>query len=70
MEETHALYAIRYADGSVSLYVDEAYAMERGVDPARLSRVEIPRDLYVTGTVQQIREYVATYLESHAAGSA
>jgi hypothetical protein len=70
MEDSHALYAIRHADGSVSLYVDEAYAIERGVDPARLARVEIPRELYMAGTVQQIREYVATYLEAQATGSA
>jgi hypothetical protein len=70
MMDSHALYAVRHADGSVSLYVDEAYAIERGVNPAELARVEVPRQLYVSGTVQQIREYVATYLESQAAGSA
>ena len=70
MKESHALYAIRHSDGAVSLYVDEAYALEQGVDPARLHRVEIPRQLYATGTVQQIREYVATFLEAQATGSA
>jgi hypothetical protein len=70
MDEAGALYAIRYSDGSVSLYVDEDYALDRGVDPAQLTRVEIPRELYISGTVQQIREYVATYLESQATGSA
>ncbi|MER3425210.1 MAG: hypothetical protein C4293_20285 [Nitrospiraceae bacterium] len=70
MDEPNYLYAIRYSDGSVSLYVDEAYAIERGVDPAQLTRVEIPRELFVSGTVQQIREYVATYLEGQAMGSA
>lgn len=70
MDESTALCAVRYPDGSVSLYVDEAYAIERGVDPAKLVRVEIPRELYSTGTVQQIREYVATYLESQASESA
>ena len=64
MTESTALCAIRHQDGSVSLYVDEAYAIERGVDPAKLVTVEIPRELYVSGSVQQIREYVATYLES------
>lgn len=64
MDESAALCAVRYPDGSVSLYVDEAYAIERGVDPAKLVRVEVPRELYLKGTVQQIREYVATYLES------
>jgi hypothetical protein len=58
------LYAIRFPDGSVSLYVDEAYALEKGIDPARLRRVEIPRQLYVSGTVQEIREYVASLLEA------
>ena len=70
MEESHALYAIRHADGSVSLYVDEAYAIERGVDPAQLHCVEVPRELYASGTVQQIREYVASYLEAQATGTA
>ena len=70
MDQAGALYAIRYPDGSVSLYVDEDYALDRGVDPAQLTRVEIPRELYISGTVQQIREYVATYLESQATGSA
>ncbi|WP_447977012.1 hypothetical protein [Candidatus Nitrospira bockiana] len=69
MDDSHALYAVRHADGSVSLYVDEAYALDRGVDPGKLQRVEIPRELYISGTVQQIREYVATYLEAQAAGS-
>ncbi len=70
MEDSTALCAIRHPDGSVSLYVDEAYAVERGADPAKLVRIDIPRDLYANGTVQQIREYVATYLESQAEGSA
>jgi hypothetical protein len=70
MEDSTALYAIRHPDGSVSLYVDEAYAIERGADPAKLVRVDIPRDLYANGSVQQIREYVATYLESQAEGQA
>ncbi|MDE3119048.1 MAG: hypothetical protein KGL03_08540 [Nitrospirota bacterium] len=70
MEDSTALCAIRHPDGSVSLYVDEAYAVERGADPAKLVRIDIPRDLYANGTVQQIREYVATYLESQTDGSA
>ncbi|MDE3036389.1 MAG: hypothetical protein KGO52_06385 [Nitrospirota bacterium] len=69
MEDSTALCAIRHPDGSVSLYVDEAYAVERGADPAKLVRIDIPRDLYANGTVQQIREYVATYLESQTDGS-
>ena len=64
MSDNDALYAIRHPDGSVSLYIDEEYAAERGVDPATLTRVEIPRELFTTGTVQQVREYVAVYLES------
>jgi hypothetical protein len=70
VEDTNALYAIRFPDGSVSLYIDEEYAVERGVDPAKLVRVEIPRELFVTGTVQQIREYVAVYLETNRQGTA
>jgi hypothetical protein len=70
MSENDALYAIRHPDGSVSLYIDEDYAMERGVNPATLTRVEIPRELYASGTIQQIREYVATYLEAQQTGTA
>ncbi|MFQ5993001.1 MAG: hypothetical protein ACE5NA_11245 [Nitrospiraceae bacterium] len=70
MEELDELYAIRHKDGGVSLYVDEAYAIERGVDPGQLVRVEIPRELFLRGSVQQLREYVATYLETLASGSA
>ena len=69
MEDSTFLCAIRYPDGSVSLYVDEEYAIEKGADPAKLVKVEIPRELYVSGSVQQIREYVATYLESRANNS-
>lgn len=72
MTDTTAIYALRFPDGSVSLYVDEQYATERGVDPAQLIRVEIPRDLFVNGSVQDVREYVARYLETQhrPAGSA
>jgi hypothetical protein len=70
MADNNAVYAVRFPDGSVSLYIDEEYALERGVDPAKLTRVEIPRDLFVSGTVQEIREYVALYLESHHSGTA
>ena len=62
-QEKNILYALRHQDGAVSLYVDEDWATERGIDPSKLVTVEIPRDLYATGTVQQLREYVATYLE-------
>ncbi|GBL40482.1 MAG: hypothetical protein SCG73_05025 [Nitrospiraceae bacterium] len=69
MTDNNALYAIRFPDGSLSLYIDEDYALERGVDPATLTRVEIPRDMFVNGSIQEIREYVALYLESHHAGT-
>jgi hypothetical protein len=68
--ENDALYCIRHADGSVSLYIDEEYAAERGVDPGTLTRVVIPRELFTTGTIQQIREYVALYLETQQTGTA
>ena len=70
MSEIDALYCIRHTDGSVSLYIDEEYAAERGIDPATLTRVEIPRELFSTGTIQQIREYVALYLEAQQTGTA
>ncbi|NJN70299.1 MAG: hypothetical protein HC801_08500 [Nitrospira sp.] len=63
MADTTALYALRFPDGSVSLYVDEHYAQDRGIDPSRLVRVEIPREMFITGTIQEIREYVALQLE-------
>ncbi|HWF61768.1 MAG TPA: hypothetical protein VN666_15865 [Nitrospira sp.] len=65
MADTTALYALRFQDGSVSLYIDEQYAQDQGIDPSRLVRVEIPRELFVSGTVQDIREYVALQLEQH-----
>ena len=65
MADTTALYALRFPDGSVSLYIDELYAQERGIDPSRLVRVEIPREMFVSGSVQDIREYVALRLEQH-----
>jgi hypothetical protein len=70
MADNNSLYAVRFPDGSVSLYIDEDYAIERGVDPASLTRVEIPRDLFISGTIQEIREYVALYLESRQSGTA
>jgi len=70
MTDNNALYAIRHADGSVSLYIDEDYARDKGIDPATLTRVEIPRELYVSGSIQQVREYVATYLETQITGTA
>lgn len=63
MADTTALYALRFPDGSVSLYIDELYAQERGIDPSRLVRVEIPREMFVSGSVQDLREYVALRLE-------
>ncbi|MBI3356170.1 MAG: hypothetical protein HY038_05265 [Nitrospirae bacterium] len=65
MADTTALYALRFPDGSVSLYVDEQYAQERGVDPSKLVRVEIPREMFISGSVQEVREYVALYLEAY-----
>lgn len=70
MADNNAVYAVRFPDGSVSLYIDEEYALDRGVDPAKLVRVEIPRELFITGTIQQIREYVAVYLENIHQGTA
>jgi hypothetical protein len=65
MADTNALFALRFPDGSVSLYIDEQYAQERGIDPSRLVRIEIPRELFISGTVQDIREFVAVQLEHH-----
>lgn len=70
MAENNAVYAIRHPDGSVTLYIDEEYAIDRGVDPAKLVRVEIPREMFISGSIQQIREYVAVYLENIHQGTA
>lgn len=70
MADNNAVYAIRFPDGSVSLYIDEEYAIDRGIDPAKLVRVEIPREMFITGSIQQIREYVAVYLETSHQGTA
>ncbi len=70
MAENNAVYAIRFPDGSVTLYIDEEYAIDRGVDPAKLVRVEIPREMFISGSIQQIREYVAIYLETSHQGTA
>ncbi|MCC2640970.1 MAG: hypothetical protein K0S45_1383 [Nitrospira sp.] len=70
MADNNAVYAMRFPDGSVSLYIDEEYAIDRGIDPAKLVRVEIPREMFINGTVQQIREYVAVYLETSHQGTA
>jgi len=63
-QETDILFVRREKDGAVTLYVDEDWAAERGVDPSQLVKIAIPRELYASGTVQQLREYAATYLES------
>ncbi|MDH5564393.1 MAG: hypothetical protein OEY91_12320 [Nitrospirota bacterium] len=63
-EETNILFVRREQDGAVTLYVDEDWAVERGVDPSELVKIPIPRELYASGTVQQLREYAATYVES------
>jgi hypothetical protein len=44
--------------------VDEDWAAERGANVSELVKVPIPSELYASGTVQQLREYAATYLES------
>ncbi len=63
-EEQNILFVRREQDGAVTLYVDEDWAAERGADVSKLVKVPIPRELYASGTVQQLREYAATYLES------
>jgi hypothetical protein len=63
-EEPNILYGRREKDGAVTLYVDEDWAAERGIDPSQLVKIEVPRELYASGTVQELREYAAKYLES------
>jgi hypothetical protein len=63
-EEQNILFVRREQDGAVTLYVDEDWAAERGANVSELVKVPIPSELYASGTVQQLREYAATYLES------
>ncbi len=63
-EDKNILFVRREKDGAVTLYVDEDWAAERGVDPSELVQVEIPRELYSSGSVQELREFAATYLET------
>lgn len=63
-EKQNTLLVRRDKDGAITLYADEDWAIERGADPSELVTVPIPRELYISGTVQQLREHAATYLES------
>ena len=63
-EEKNILYAYRDQQGDLRLYVDEDWASERGIDPSQLTPVEIPREIYASGTRQELLEYVASYLEA------
>ncbi len=63
-EEENILFVRREPDGAITLYVDEEWAAERGANVDELVRVPIPRELYASGTIQQLREFAATYLES------
>ncbi len=62
-EELNILFVRREPDGAVTLYVDEDWAAERGANVSELVRVPVPSELYASGTVQQLREFAATYLE-------
>lgn len=64
MADNNSVCALRYPDGSIKWYIDEETALERGADPSRLVTVEIPRDLWKKGTIQEIGEYVASMLET------
>ncbi len=62
-QENDILFVYRHPDGAVTLYSDTEWAIERGMKPEDLYEVAIPRTLYAEGTIQDIREYVAQYLE-------
>ena len=53
-EATDTLFATRDKDGAITLYADEEWAVERGADPTQLYAVEIPRELYSKGTIQEV----------------
>ncbi len=62
-QEKDILFVYRHPDGAVTLYSDTEWAVERGMKPEDLYEVAIPRTLYAEGTIQDVREYVARYLE-------
>lgn len=64
-QDTDSLFVYRHPDGAVTLYADTEWAVERGMKPEDLREVAIPRKLYAEGTIQEVREYVARYLEEH-----
>jgi hypothetical protein len=64
MAENTSVCALRHADGSIKWFIDEETAIERGADPSHLVTVEIPQDLWQTGSIQEIGEYVASLLEA------
>jgi len=64
MDDTTEVCAIRNPDGTFRFCVDEEYALESGIDPSLLIKVQVPRDIIATGSVTQIGEYIATYLET------
>ena len=63
-QENDILFVYRHPDGAVTLYSDEEWALERGMKLEDLHIVRIPRKLYAEGTIQDLREYVAQYLET------
>jgi len=66
-QEKDILFVYRHPDGAVTLYSDTDWALERGMKLEDLHEVAIPRKLYAEGTIQDVREYVARYLEEHDA---
>ncbi len=64
-QEKDILFVYRHPDGAVTLYSDTDWALERGMKLEDLHEVAIPRKLYAEGTIQDVREYVARYLEEH-----
>lgn len=61
--ETTPLYVVKRPDGSFRFYVDPDYAKERGVAPEDLICVEIPSNIYASGSVDDLSTYVAQQLE-------
>ncbi len=64
MSDNTSVCALRFPDGSIKWYVDEETAIERGVDASKLITIEVPRDLWKSGSIQEVGEYVAAHLES------
>ena len=65
--ETTPLYVLRRSDGTFKFYVTPDYAKESGVNPDKLTCVEVPSSLFASGSVDDLSTYIAQELEKQSA---